>query len=71
MWTLQSIWKKNIFVAVFSQVEGIFDILSMHNTPHDFWELSKTVLKTFLAQLGPILEGGLLMPPLPQKVVKN
>ena len=23
-----------------------------------FWELSETVFKTFLAQLGPILEGG-------------
>ena len=30
----------------------------MSITPHDFWDVSKIVFKTFLAQLGPILEGG-------------
>ena len=39
---------------------------------NDFWEISKTVFKTFLAQLGPILEGGGASDaPLPQKVVEN
>ena len=48
------------------------DILSIYDTPHDFLEVSKTVFETFLAQLGPILEGGggKKSPP-PQKVVEN
>ena len=36
-----------------------------------FWELSKNVFKTFLAQLGPILEGGASDALPTQKVVKN
>ena len=57
--------KRLIFDGVFSQVDGIFDILSIYNTPHDFLELSKTAFKTFLAQLGPILEEWHLMLPPP------
>ena len=59
--------KKNlIFDGVFSQVDGIFGILSIYDTPHDIWELSKTVFKTFLAQLGPLSEG----PPLTESSKK-
>ena len=39
--------------------------------PLIFYELSKTVFKFFLAQLGPILEGGAKKAPPPQKVVEN
>ena len=42
------------FDSVFCQVDGIFDILGICNTPHDFGELSKSVFKTF--QLGLILD---------------
>ena len=42
-----------IFDGVFSQVDGIFGILSIYDTPHDFLELSNYVFKIFLAQLGP------------------
>ena len=43
-----------------------------YNTPMIFWELSKTVFKTFQAQLGPILEGASdATPPLEQKVAEN
>ena len=45
---------------------AFFGILSIYDTPHDFLELSKYVFKIFLAQLGPILEGGgHKMPPPP------
>ena len=47
-----------IFDGVFSQVDGIFWHFEYYDTPHDFSELSKYVFKFFLAQLGPILEGG-------------
>ena len=47
-----------IIAGVFSQVEGIFWHFEYTIPPMIFWELSKTVFKTFLAQLGPILEGG-------------
>ena len=63
-----------IFDGVFSQVDGIFFfILSKYDTPHDFWELSKSIFETFLAQFGQILEGGYPMPPSPppKKVVEN
>ena len=46
--------KTVIFDGVFSQEDGIFDILSICNTPHDF-------LRGF--QSGPILEGGIQCPP--------
>ena len=39
--------------------------------PMIFWELSKYVFKIFLAQLGPILEGGASDAIPPQKVVEN
>ena len=42
--------KRLIFDGVFGQVDGIFGVLSIFDTPHDFLELSKTVLK-LLAQL--------------------
>ena len=50
----KNVKKGLIFDGVFSQEDGIFEILSINNTPHDFL----TVHKTFLAQLEPILEGG-------------
>ena len=37
---------------------AFFGILSISDTPLIFLELSKYVFKIFLAQLGPILEGG-------------
>ena len=39
--------------------------------PLIFYELSKTVFKFFLAQLGPKLDGGANFAPPPQKVVEN
>ena len=50
---------------------AFFGILSKYDTPMIFWELSKYVFKFFLAQLEPILGGGGIQCPPPQKVVEN
>ena len=61
-----------IFDGVFNLVDGIFWHLIIYNTPHDFWELSKTVFITFLVHLGLILEEGACdAPPPPQKKDEN
>ena len=52
---------------------AFFGIFCIYDTPMIFWELSKYVFKIFLAQLGPILEGGGAsdVPPPKQKVAEN